>query len=78
MGRAALARCDRCDFDFLRREVVYINYVRDRRDAHVHVLVTTERAGAGWEFTLNFIGLEGFADFEESDIIEAFHTEQKG
>ena len=24
------------------------------------------------------IGLEGFADFEEGDIIEAFHTEQKG
>ena len=56
--------CERCDFDFLRREVVYVNYVRDRRDAQVHVLVTTERAGAGREFTLNFIGLDGFDGVE--------------
>ncbi len=67
--------CDRCDFDFLRREVVYINYVRDRRDAHVHVLVTTERAGAGWEFTLNFIGLEGFAGIEQKLVYTSSNTD---
>ena len=62
-GRQALRvflDCDRCDFDFLRRKVVHVNYVRDRRDAQVHVLVTTNRAGAGRQFTLNFIGLGAF------------------
>ena len=39
-----------------------MNYVRDRRDAQVHVLVTTETSGGGTQHTLAFIGLEEFAD----------------
>ncbi len=54
--------CDRgCDFNFLRRDVVYVNYVRDKSDAEVHVLVTNQRTGAGLEYTLNFHGLGAFA-----------------
>jgi hypothetical protein len=50
--------CDRgCDFDFLRRAVTYVNYVRDPSDAQVHVLVTSRSTGAGSERTLQFIGL---------------------
>lgn len=57
--------CDRgCDFDFLRREVVYVNWVRDRTDAQVHVLVTRERAGGGFARTLNFIGLDSFENID--------------
>ena len=54
--------CNRCDFDFLRREITFVNYVRDRYDAQVHVLVTTENSGGGRLYTLDFIGLEEFAD----------------
>jgi len=40
--------CDRgCDFDYLRQEITFVNYVRDRRDAQVHVLITRERTAAG-------------------------------
>jgi len=54
--------CPRCDFDFLRREVTFINYVRDRKDAELHVLVTTQSTGSGGtEYTLNYIGLGRFA-----------------
>lgn len=50
--------CDRrCDFDFLRRQVAYVNYVRDPRDAQVQVVVTARGAGAGLEQTLSFVGL---------------------
>ena len=52
--------CERfiCDLDHLRREVEFINYVRNREDAQVHVLVTFERTGGGGaEYTFNFIGL---------------------
>ncbi len=50
-----------CDFDFLREEVDYVDYVRDRSDAEVHVLVTTQRTGTGGEeFTLKYIGLGRF------------------
>ena len=55
--------CDRrsCDFDYLRQEITFVNYVRDRRDAQVHVLVTRERTAAGGQaFTLDFFGLEDF------------------
>jgi len=55
----------RCDEDYLRREVRFVNYVRDRKDADVHVLVTTQATGGGGtEYTLKFIGLGRFADRE--------------
>lgn len=57
----------RCDFDHFRREITFVNYVRDRQDADVHVLVTTQRTGGGGtEFTLAFIGLQQFEDLDET------------
>lgn len=51
-----------CDFDYLRTEVAFVNYVRDRAAADVHVLVTGQDAGAGGQgYTLLFIGRERFA-----------------
>ena len=50
-----------CDFDYYRTEITFVNWVRDRQFAQVHVLVTTQRTGGGQEFTLAFIGLERFA-----------------
>lgn len=50
--------CQRCDFDYLRREVPVVDYVRDRMDADLHVLVTQEETGAGGrEYTFHFLGL---------------------
>ncbi|HEV2150318.1 MAG TPA: hypothetical protein VGR37_23160 [Longimicrobiaceae bacterium] len=51
-----------CDFDFFRREIDWVDYMRDRQDADVHVLVTTQpTGGGGTEFTLRFIGQRRFA-----------------
>ena len=53
--------CNSCDFDFLRTEIKYVDYVRDRKDADVHVLVTTQRNSSGGEdFQLEYIGLGRF------------------
>lgn len=50
--------CWRCDMDYFRMEVPFVSYVRDRKDAEVHVLVTSQETGAGGsEYTFNFIGL---------------------
>jgi hypothetical protein len=58
--------CNACDFDYLRREVAYVDYVRDRKDAEVHVLVTTRgTGGGGTEYTFNFIGLGRFAGIDD-------------
>ena len=58
--------CDRCDDDYLRMELTFVNYVRDRRDAQVHVLVTREFTGSGGRvLTFDFVGLEEFAGLDD-------------
>jgi hypothetical protein len=47
-----------CDDSFIRTEIDWVNWVRDRTVADVHVLITSQDAGAGGEaFTLAFLGL---------------------
>lgn len=49
------------DPDFFRREVPFVNWVRDREVADVHLLIRSERTGGGGiSYSLTFIGLEGF------------------
>jgi hypothetical protein len=51
-----------CDFDHFRREIPFVNWVRDRKDADVHVLITQQgTAGGGSRFTLDLIGLRALA-----------------
>jgi hypothetical protein len=58
--------CNSCDFDYLRREIPFINYVRDRKDAELHILVTTQSTGSGGvEYTFRFIGLGRFAKIDD-------------
>jgi len=55
--------CGRCDFDHLRREVRFVDYVRDRTDAQLHVLVTSQGTGGGGEeYELFFLGQNEFAN----------------
>jgi hypothetical protein len=59
--------CNQCDFDHLRREVAFVDYVRDRADAQLHVLVTSQGAGAGGtEHVFYFIGLREFTGREDT------------
>lgn len=47
-----------CDFDFIHTEITFVDYVRDRHDAQIHILVTNQpTGGGGTEYSLNFIGL---------------------
>jgi len=53
--------CHYCDTDFIRRELPYVNYVRDRKEAQVHILVTRESTGAGGrKYRITLIGQENF------------------
>lgn len=50
-----------CDFDFLRTEITFVDWVRQREDAHIHLLVSTQNTGGGGtEYTLTFIGQKQF------------------
>lgn len=49
--------CDFCDHSYVKNNLRYVDYVRDRMAAEVHVLATSQRTGAGGrEYTFNFIG----------------------
>ncbi len=53
--------CEECDFDHFRREIAFVDYMRDRTVADVHVLVTSQQTGGGGEeHTFFFIGLRSF------------------
>ena len=53
--------CGMCDHDYIRTEITFVNYVRDRKEAQVHVLITTQGTGSGGrEYTLSFIGQHEF------------------
>src|SRR5690606_14880426 len=57
----------RCDLDFFRRAVTFVDYVRDRNDAAVHVLLTEQATGGGGDaFTAVFIGRQAFAGREDT------------
>lgn len=50
-----------CDYDYLRTEITFVTYVRDRQDAQVDILITTQQTGGnGSAFTVRFIGRREF------------------
>ena len=54
--------CDDCYSDFIRSDVEFVDYVRDRTEADVHLLVRAARtASGGLEYTLDFTGRQQFA-----------------
>ena len=56
-----------CDQDFLRTDITFVNHIRDRHDADVHVLITAQpTAEGGTEATLNFIGQKRFVGLEDT------------
>jgi Protein of unknown function, DUF481 len=56
-----------CDEQFIRTEIGFVNFVRDRMLADVHVIVTQEQAGAAASrFTLDFIGLRSRSSMRDT------------
>lgn len=54
-----------CDRDRFRREITFVEWVRDPQDAQLHVIMTGQQAGGGFRYSLDFIGrgpLEGLTD----------------
>ena len=67
--------CNACDFDYLRQEIQFVDYVRDRADADVHVLATTQgTGGGGTEYVFQFIGLGRFAGIDDELRYQALQT----
>ncbi len=55
-----------CDPDFFRTEITWVNWVRDRADAEIQLLVTTQTTGSGGrEYTMRFLGLGAQAGHQD-------------
>ena len=64
--------CNYCDETFIRQEMPYVDHVRDREVANVHVIVTREDTGSGGEARiLDIIGLGIFEGLDFSTVFNA-------
>ncbi|MFQ5334633.1 MAG: hypothetical protein ACE5DN_01020 [Flavobacteriales bacterium] len=54
--------CGEQGVDYIRQNLTWVNYVRDRKLAQIHVIITNQRNGSGGkEYTLTFVGQLEFA-----------------
>jgi len=59
-----------CDEAFIKEKITYINYVRDRKEADLHILITQENNGSGgYNYTFFFIGLKKFSTKSDTLIL---------
>jgi hypothetical protein len=54
--------CQRCNFNYIRTNIEFVNYVRDQDDADIYLRITDSRTSGGREYTLHFRGIEPFSD----------------
>ena len=56
-----------CDTDFIRKELTFVDHVRDSQSADIHALVTTDSTGGGGRnWKIEFIGQGRFAGHDET------------
>ncbi|MEX0679947.1 MAG: hypothetical protein WD097_01075 [Balneolales bacterium] len=59
--------CQRCDYNYIREEISFIDYVRDQQQADIHLFITVQFTGdGGREYELTFIGRRSFTDMNYS------------
>ncbi len=59
--------CHQCDMDYIRTEITFVSFVRERQQADVFVMVTIQgTAGGGREYTLAFIGQNDYIDIRNT------------
>ncbi|NQV30637.1 MAG: hypothetical protein HQ508_07105 [Candidatus Marinimicrobia bacterium] len=66
--------CESCDMTYIRTELNYVNYVFDRNDADIFIMITRQTTGGnGREYTLT---LEGHQQFEGMNDTLVYISEQ--
>ncbi len=59
--------CPSCDEQFIRKELTFVNFVRDRNESQVHIFVTKQTTGSGGvEYVINFIGQQEFTGVNDT------------
>lgn len=53
--------------EYIKTEILFVNYVRDRKEAQVHIMLTQQETGSGGnEYTLTFIGQQNFVGLDDT------------
>ncbi|MEN8117835.1 MAG: hypothetical protein ABFS16_12690 [Bacteroidota bacterium] len=59
--------CRFCDMNHIRREIPYVNYVRDVKEAEVYLRVTSESTGSGGrQYSFIFLGQKKFEGLNDT------------
>lgn len=59
--------CDRCDMNYIRDEIPYVNYVREVKEAQLYILETREITGSGGrKYTYAFVGQQEFSGMNDT------------
>ena len=59
--------CNNCDRNFIKQELTYLTYVRDRLLADVHIQIVNQNTGSGGEqFTFFFYGQRELAGNDDT------------
>ena len=54
-----------CDIEYIKSEILFVNYVREHKEADIHLIITAQTtASGGDEFTLSFEGKNEYADLD--------------
>jgi hypothetical protein len=69
-------QCDAGAKTFYRTELSWVNWVRDRTDSDVHLIMTSQRTGSGgYQFQLDFVGRETLAGVEDQLFFTSLGTD---
>ena len=59
--------CNDCDIEFIKKDINWVNYVREVKDADIYVLISVRNnGGGGKEFTITFQGQKKFIGLSDS------------
>jgi hypothetical protein len=59
--------CQNCDQTFIKQELDYLTYVRDRLTSDVHIQLVNQNTGSGGQlYTFNFYGLGEFSGVDDT------------
>ncbi len=59
--------CRYCDEEYIRTEIPYVDFVWERKEADIHILITRQSTGGrGKEYTVAFLGLDRFATLNDT------------
>ncbi len=58
--------CRWCDRNYIKKTIPFVNYVNNKDEADVHILVSRRiTGGGGGEYTINFIGMGDYAGIDD-------------